>query len=82
MFFVIDKSKILSYVIAICTVVILFMLASGGEKLSNTIQTSTNIVTNQINTTTEQEKNSKVEQVNAISNKVDNILQNTTNSIN
>ena len=29
MFFVIDKSKILSYVIAICTVVILFVAATG-----------------------------------------------------
>ena len=29
MFFVIDKSKIISYAVAICTVVILFIAAAG-----------------------------------------------------
>lgn len=45
MFFVIDKSKILSYVIAICTVVILFVAATGLNNNSdsqNSIMTSTN----------------------------------------
>lgn len=45
MFFVIDKSKILSYVIAICTVVILFVAATGLNNNSdsqNSITTSTN----------------------------------------
>ncbi len=45
MFFVINKSKILSYIIAVCTVVILFMLASTGNNYE-TIQTSTNTVEN------------------------------------
>ena len=46
MFFVIDKSKILSYVIAICTVVILFVVAATLDTgtSENTITTSTNIV--------------------------------------
>lgn len=48
MFFVIDKSKILSYVIAICTVVVLFMLASGGEKENNIVPTSANVISNEI----------------------------------
>ena len=46
MFFVIDKSKIFSYVIAICTVVILFVAAAGLNDVSSsneTITTSTNI---------------------------------------
>lgn len=46
MFFVIDKSKIFSYVIAICTVVILFVAASGINNIStdNTVMTSSNAV--------------------------------------
>ena len=46
MFFVIDKSKIFSYIIAICTVVILFVAAAGLNDVSSsneTITTSTNI---------------------------------------
>ena len=45
MFFVIDKSKILSYVIAICTVVILFVAATdlnNNSNSQNSIMTSTN----------------------------------------
>ena len=45
MFFVIDKSKIFSYVIAICTVVILFVAATGlnnNSNSQNSIMTSTN----------------------------------------
>ena len=58
MFFVIDKSKIFSYIIAICTVVILFVAAAGLNNASSpndTITTSTNItdantiVTNMVN---------------------------------
>lgn len=46
MFFVIDKSKIFSYVVAICTVIVLFVAAAGfndktGEE--QTLTTSTNI---------------------------------------
>ena len=47
MFFVIDKSKIFSYVIAICTVVILFVAATGLNNINsenNTMPTSTNII--------------------------------------
>ena len=47
MFFVIDKSKIFSYVIAICTVVILFLAAAGLNNINsenNTMPTSTNII--------------------------------------
>lgn len=58
MFFVIDKSKIFSYIIAICTVVILFVAATGLNNASSpndTLTTSTNItdantiVTNMVN---------------------------------
>ena len=47
MFFVINKSKIFSYVIAICTVVILFVAATGIKKentLNQTVTTATNVV--------------------------------------
>ena len=46
MFFIIDKSKIFSYVIAICTVVILFVAATGLNDASSSneaLTTSTNI---------------------------------------
>lgn len=46
MFFVIDKSKIFSYVIAICTVAILFVAAVGLNDAStpnDALTTSTNI---------------------------------------
>ena len=55
MFFVIDKSKIFSYILAICTVIILFVAAAGlnGMPSENSVMTSTNIVdeneTNTIN---------------------------------
>lgn len=55
MFFVIDKSKIFSYVIAICTVVILFVAAAGLNNISadNSVMTSTNVVnTNEVNNVT------------------------------
>ena len=45
MFFVIDKSKIISYTVAICTVVILFVAATGlnsAVENENTIMTSSN----------------------------------------
>ena len=47
MFFVIDKSKIYSYIIAICTVVVLFVAAAGLNEINNgknTIVTSTNVL--------------------------------------
>lgn len=47
MFFVIDKSKIFSYVIAICTVVILFVATTGLNNINakqNTTTTSSNIL--------------------------------------
>ena len=49
MFFVIDKSKIYSYIIAICTVVILFVAAAGlsNNTNKNTQQTSANATTQQ-----------------------------------
>ena len=64
MFFVIDKSKILSYVIAICTVVILFMLASGGEKANDIVPTSANAILNVVSNEVSNEMNSIVEQEN------------------
>lgn len=42
MFFVIDKSKIISYAVAICTVVILFIAASG---LNSTIENENSVMT-------------------------------------
>lgn len=49
MFFVIDKSKIYSYIIAICTVVVLFVAATGlsNNINANTQQTSANAITQQ-----------------------------------
>ena len=47
MFFVIDKSKILSYLLAVCTVVILFVAAAGLNNVngnSNIIETSANYI--------------------------------------
>lgn len=46
MFFVIDKSKIFSYIIAVCTVVVLFTAASNLNTIDskNTIPTSANDV--------------------------------------
>lgn len=52
MFFVIDKSKIVSYLVAICTVIILFVAATGLNNVSpaNSVMTSSNIVNaNEIN---------------------------------
>ena len=49
MFFVIDKSKIYSYVIALCTVVILFVAATGLNSINSeqsTTSTSSNILEN------------------------------------
>lgn len=58
MFFVIDKSKILSYIVAICTVVLLFMLASGGENTNEILPTSANVIENEMNIMINKEDNS------------------------
>lgn len=45
MFFVIDKSKIVSYVVAVCTVVVLFVAAANLQGMAdNTVETSTNVL--------------------------------------
>lgn len=46
MFFVFNKSKIYSYIIALCTVVILFVAAATLNDMvsPNTIETSTNAI--------------------------------------
>lgn len=48
MFCVIDKSKIYSYIIAVCTVVVLFVAASNLNDMispsKHTVEASTNIV--------------------------------------
>ena len=50
MFYVINKSKIYSYIIALSTVVILFVIAgkinNNSTSLNNTIGTSTNVMMN------------------------------------
>ena len=50
MFYVINKSKIYSYIIALSTVVILFLIAgkinNNSTSLNNTIETSTNVMMN------------------------------------
>lgn len=50
MFYVINKSKIYSYIIALSTVVILFVIAgkinNKSTSLNNTIETSTNVMMN------------------------------------
>ena len=47
MFFVVNKSKIYSYIIALCTVVILFVAATNLNNMAtpseNILETSTNI---------------------------------------
>lgn len=48
MFLVINKSKILSYIVAICTVIILFMLASNDENMES-MTTGANILENDVN---------------------------------
>ena len=75
MFFVIDKSKIISYVLAICTVVILFVAAAGlnHTETNNAIVTSTNAV-NTNNTI-----NNNVQKNNDISNEIANIINSTDN---
>ena len=67
MFFVIDKSKIVSYLVALCTVVILFVAAAGLNNVSddNSVITSTNIVNG-----------------NEISNTITNTINNISNGIN
>lgn len=53
MFWVIDKSKIYSYIISLSTVVILFVIAAyinnGADDQKNIVETSTNVVQNEIN---------------------------------
>ena len=71
MFFVIDKSKIFSYVIAICTVVILFVAAANLNNISsseNTISTSTNSMNSNI-----------IDNSNTITNTINNSVMNTIN---
>ncbi len=41
MFFVIDKSKIFSYVVAICTVIVLFVAAAGFNESNENSALST-----------------------------------------
>lgn len=71
MFFVIDKSKIISYVLAVCTVVILFVAAAGlnNTEINNAIVTSTNAV-NENNTI----NNTKGKKNNSISNEITNVI--------
>lgn len=53
MFWVIDKSKIYSYIISLSTVVILFVTAAYinnvADNQKNIVETSTNAVQNEIN---------------------------------
>lgn len=67
MFLVINKSKILSYILAICTVVVLFMLATI-EKNDEIISTSANVITT-----------NTLNQENYIANSINNIAQNNIN---
>ena len=54
MFFVINKSKIYSYLIALCTVIVLFVAAANLDDMmapsKSTVETSTNTLENSINT--------------------------------
>lgn len=74
MFFVIDKSKIFSYVIAICTVVILFVAAAGlnqENSVNDTLTTSTNITNlNNINNVT-----NSIDRNNSIGNNLTNNIE-------
>ena len=74
MFFVIDKSKILSYVVAICTVVVLSMLASGGKNENSAVQTSANVIFNDINVI--KENTIKQKEVNINEDMSNNLIQN------
>lgn len=75
MFFVIDKSKIISYVLAVCTVVILFVAAAGlnNTEINNAIVTSTNAV-NENNTINNTINNTKGQKNNSISNEIANVI--------
>lgn len=50
MFFVFNKNKIYSYLIAVCTVVMLFFIASiiSNDEL-NTVETSSKVIENEAN---------------------------------
>lgn len=50
MFFVLNKEKIYSYIIAVCTVVILFAVPTIYRKENNSIEVSTNIINENLNT--------------------------------
>lgn len=78
MFFVINKSKILSYLLAICTVVILFMLASSSEDVNNTISTSANILNENIINLNSISENNTIDNMdnNVLSNDINNIIDN------
>ena len=79
MFFVIDKSKILSYLLASCTVVILFVAAAG---LNNTKSTDINSVMTSINVV---ETNAVITDSNSINTTETNTIKaenNNNNSVN
>lgn len=75
MFLVINKSKILSYILAICTVVVLFMLATTEEN-NEMISTSANIInTNTLNTLNQDNYSNQENYIdNNVNKNIDNIV--------
>ena len=75
MFLVINKSKILSYILAICTVVVLFMLATTEEN-NEMISTSANIIsTNTLNTLNQYNYSNQENYIdNNVNKNIDNIV--------
>ena len=75
MFLVINKSKILSYILAICTVVVLFMLATTEEN-NEMISTSANIIsTNALNTLNQYNYSNQENYIdNNVNKNIDNIV--------
>lgn len=75
MFLVINKSKILSYILAICTVVVMFMLATTEEN-NEMISTSANIIsTNTLNTLNQDNYSNQENYIdNNVNKNIDNIV--------
>ena len=75
MFLVINKSKILSYILEICTVVVLFMLATTEEN-NEMISTSANIIsTNTLNTLNQDNYSNQENYIdNNVNKNIDNIV--------
>lgn len=82
MFYVINKSKIYSYLIALCTVAILFVVATTINDMAspsgNIVETGANIIQNEMNQVTQNDlsRNPQNVGVNHINNQVNAVGMN------